>query len=316
MKKAPVIILLACVSLLCSCSKNPFSNGEVHEYERMADKPFQIVEIHDNLDVSLKHCDATYPAGTILIKIGENLYDNIETEIEERLVNNDGDTLRLNALVIRNHNTNNFLRPYDFTRELTIYYDSLLKISLNSNADLVQTDTLRGYLMNTHFSNSTSEWDSLAANLLLEVEGGAGNFNVLANCYKMMAKYIHGTSTLSIKGESSIASVYADYDCHGVIDCIGLNTHIFYVTTHGTNAIKTKTYHLLDINHSNIGVVHYLRYRHETEQYSWNDSLHQFDTIHKRILCPEIIRFNGGYINIWNYDNDTNSIPGLIQDRP
>ena len=318
MKKAPVIILLACISLLCSCSKNPFSNGEVpaEPYRRNIQQPFQIVEICDNLNVSLKHSDAANPAGTILISIGENLIDRIGTEIEERTLSNNNDTLTLNALVISNDNTNNFLRPYDYIREVTIYYDSLLQITFNSNADWVQTDVLPGYLLSTHFSNTDTEWDSLAPNLILDVEGGSGNFNVMTDCYKVMAKYIHGTSTLNVSGTAALASVYADYDCHGVINCRDLDTHIFYVTTHGTNVINTKTYHLLDINHSNIGIVHYLRYSSEIEQHQWNDTTHQYDTIHKHILCPEIIRFNGQNINIWSYNNGANSITGLFQDLP
>lgn len=312
MKKAPVIILLACISIFCACGKNPFSNGEVHEYERKAGQPFQIVDIGGNLDVSLKHCDADHPAGTIVIKIGENLIDNIETEIEERFIENDQDSLLMNALVIRDNNAQSYLRPYDYIREMTVYYDSLLKITFNSNADMVQTDTLRGYLINTHFAQDTIEWDSLASNLILDVEGGSGNFNILTNCYKVMAKYIHGTSNISIKGKATLASTFADYDCHGVIDSKNLDTQIHYITTSSTNIIKTRCYNLLDIKNKNIGEVHYLRYWTTKEEHVWNDSLHQIDTLFQQVLCPKVIRYNGEYINIWTYDNE---IPGLVKER-
>ena len=316
MKKAPVIILLACISLLCACSKSPFSNGEVSDYYRVADQPFQIVEIGDDLDVSLKHCDHEHPAGTIIIRIGENLIDGIGTDVEERTVENDGDTLVLNALVISNNNTFNYLRPYDFTREMTVYYDSLLMVIFNSNANLVQTDTLRGYLFNTQFTQDTIEWDSLAPNLILEVDGGSGNFNVLTNCYRLSTKYIHGTSNLNIKGNATMASTFADYDCHGVINSKDLNTHISYITTYGTNTIKTKSYHMLDVKNHNIGEVHYLRYWVQKQEQVWNDTLHQIDTVITQVLCPEVIRYNGEYINIWHYNNDENGIPGLVQERP
>ena len=49
MKKAPVIILLACISLLASCGKNPFSNGEEKEYDRQLEGQFKVVDIGDNL---------------------------------------------------------------------------------------------------------------------------------------------------------------------------------------------------------------------------------------------------------------------------
>lgn len=311
MKKAPVITLLACISLLCTCSKNPFSNGEVYEYERMAGQPFQMVEIGGNLNVTLKHCDADHPAGTIVIKIGENLIDHIETEIEERLVENDDDTLTMNALVIRDNNTHTYLRPYDYTREMTVYYDSLLKITFNSNAELMQSDTLRGYLVSTHFVQDTIEWDSLASNLFLEVEGGSGNFNILSNCYKLTTKYIHGTSTLTIKGKATLAATYADYDCHGIINSKELDTHIHYIKTFSTNIIRAKAYHLLDVKNGNIGEVHYLRYWTLNEEHVWNDSLMQLDTIFEQVLCPKAIRYNSEYINIWSYNNE---IPGLVKD--
>lgn len=311
MKKAPVIILLVCINMLCACGKSPFSNGEVHEYKRTNDQLFQIVEINGNLDVALKHCDADHPAGTIVIKIGENLIDNIVTEVEGRTLENEADTLSMNALVIRDDNTHSYLRPYDYTREMTIYYDSLLKITFNSNADLVQTDTLRGYLFNTHFSHDTIEWDSLASNLILEVEGGSGNFDILANCYKLTTKYIHGTSNLKIEGKAILAFTFADYDCHGIIDNKNLNTHINYITTNGTNVIKARSYHLLDVKNKNIGEVHYLRYWTTEEQHVWNDTLHQIDTLVEQVLCPKAIRYNSEYINIWNYNNE---IPGLVKE--
>lgn len=312
MKKAPVIFLLACISVLCSCSKNPFSNGEVYQYERKAGQPFQIVEINDNLNVSLKHSDPNHPAGTIIIKIGENLIDNIGTEIEERLIENNEDTLTLNALVITNNNAFSYLRPYDYTREMTVYYDSLLKITFNSNAELMQTDTLHGYLLSTHFVQDTIEWDSLASNLLLEVEGGSGNFNVSVNCYKLTTKCIHGTSDININGKTTLAYTFADYDSHGVINSKKLDSHIHYINTNGTNVINAKTYHLLDVKNGNIGEVHYLQYWTTEEEHVWNDTLLQIDTIIKQVLCPKVIRYNSEYIDIWTYNND---IPGLVKER-
>lgn len=311
MKKAPVIVFLACISLLCSCGKIPFSNGEVFDYVRRIDQPFQIVEINDNIDVTLKCSDADHPAGTIAIRIGENLIDRVSTEIEEQTVDINDTVLTMNALVIRDNNGLSYLRPYDYTREMTVYYDSLLKITLNSNSDHIQTDTIRGYSVMTHFTSDTLEWDRDTTNLILQVDGGSGNFNILINCYKLVTKYIHGTSNLNLKGKATLASTYADYDCHGIINSRELNTHIYYITTNGTNVITTKTYHLLDVKNNNIGEVHYLKYITKKETQIWNDTLHQTETVIKNVLSPEVIRYNGEYINIWTYDNE---IPGLVKE--
>lgn len=309
MKKAPVIILLACISLLLgSCNK--FSIGDIIEETRPPVEPFQVVEIRDDINVSLRHSNADTLAGTVRIRTGANLIDDILAQTEEHLEIDGKDTLRYTKLVISNDNSVSYLRPYNHTPQMTVWYDTLYKIIFHSNG-LIRTDTLRGYSFPTHFSSDSLEWDSLAPNLLLEVEGGSGNFNVLTNCYKLIAKYIHGTSTLNIKGKATLASTYADYDCHGVINSKDLNTHIYYITTYSTNIIKTRAYHLLDIKNGNVGEVHYLKYFTQKELHLWNDTLHQTDTVIQTIISPEIIRYNGEYINIWTYNNE---IPGLVKE--
>ena len=310
MKKAPVIILLACVSLLlCSCNK--FSIGEITDEQRSISEAFQIVEIRDDINVSLRHSNSDTAAGSIFIRTGENLIDAINAQTEAFLEVNGGDTADFTKLVITNDNSINYLRPYNHTPKMTVYYDTIYKIIFYSNALNIHTDTLRGYNFPTHFANDTIEWDSLAPNLILEVEGGSGNFNVLTNCYKMIAKYIHGTSTLNIKGHATLASTYADYDCHGIINSKELNTHVHYVTTYGTNIIKTRAYYLLDVKNGNIGEVHYLRHDIKKQVCVWNEISHQFDTINKTIRNPEIIRYNDQYIDTWSYHNTE---PGLVME--
>lgn len=310
MKKVLAAALLACISVFCSCNK--FTAGNEKTITLTADGDFQVIEFLDDVKVKLLHCDESHPAGEIQIKAGENLIENITAEILKS-----NDTVEeniLNKLVISNKNSLNFLHSYNYSIDMTVYYDSLYHLIFNSNARNISTDTLRGYNYQTHFTQDTIEWDSLAPNLLIEIEGGSGKFNILANCYKLTTKCIHGTSDITIKGKASIASTFADYDCHGIIDSKQLSSNIHYVNTHGTNTIYTKAYHLLDAVNGNIGEVHYLRYWTTKVKYSWNDSLHQTDTIIMRILCPKLIRYNGDYINIWTYNNDDNSIPGLVQD--
>lgn len=311
MKKAPVTILLACISvLLCSCYKTDI--GPITDDMRHAG-PFQVVKICDDIDVRLLHCDASHPAGTIVLRTGANLIDGITTETEEYTVVTENDTMKFNRLVITNDNAYNNFRPHNHAPEMTVYYDSLYKLEFYSNAHDISTDTLHGYNFPTHFAQDTIGWDSLAPNLLIEVLGGSGNFNVLANCYKLTTKCIHGTSNITVKGKATLASTYADYDSHGVILSDELDSHIHYINTYGTNVIKARSYHMLDIRNGNIGSVHYKKYYSTKETYEWNDSLHQLDTVLKRILCPEVVRYNGEYINIWTYNNE-DGYPGLVLD--
>ena len=310
MKKAHVLIFLACVSAwLCSCNK--LNIGDIVEETRRIDESFQVVEICDDIDVSLRHCTADTAAGTLLVSTGENLIEGINATTTTHSEVTGSDSLVFTKLVITNENTYNNLRPHSHAPQMTIYYDSLLKIIFYSNAQNVRTDTLRGYNFPTQFSHDTNTWDSLAPNLMIEVKGGSGNFNVLANCYKLMVKSTHGTSNLFIKGKTSLASTYADYDCHGIIDCKGLYSHIHYITTYGTNMVKAQSYYLLDVKNRHIGEVHYLWYRTTEEEHVWNDTLHQYDTVIKPVFCPRNIRYNGEYVSFWNYNND---IPGLVKD--
>lgn len=260
MKKAPVIILLACISILGSCGKSPFSNGREQSYDRSLEASFKIVDIGDNLNVTLLHCDDSHPCGSIHIVTGENLIDGIRTEIE-------GDTL-----VIRNDNTLDFLRPYDYSREVTVYYDSIYQITLNSNADLVQTDTLYGYHSLTHFTHSDNDtigFDSLVPNLLIEIQGGSGNFNILTNCFKVNVKYFHGTSSLSIKGIATEASFFGDYDCHGLIDGADLESFNIRINYFGTNTVIGKAFNRFTAINNNNGRIHYVRYNKTKPKPIW-----------------------------------------------
>lgn len=292
MKKAPVIILLACVSILCSCGKNPFSNGAAAEFDRLLDKPFRIVEIGDNIDVTLTHCDASHPAGSIHIKTGENLIDGFVTEVED------------STLVIRNDNGHAFLRPYDYPREMTVYYDSLFQVTLNSNANLVKTDTLRGYYDWTHFThneNDTIGYDSLVSNLHVEIQGGSGNFDILAKCFKITTKYFHGTSSITLRGEVVEASIYGDYDCHGIIDAKELYTHNNRINYYGTNTVIGKAFNKATVINNNIGRVYYVRF--DTIMRVWSPTAGAI--IDSTFKCPVIKDFHGSNVaNIMRYEGN------------
>lgn len=288
MKKELVIILLACISLLASCSKNPFSNGEEKEYDRLLDKPFTTVDIGDNFNVTLLHSDASHPGGSIHIKTGENLIDGIRTDIE-------GDTL-----IIRNENNYDFLRPYDYTREITVYYDSLLRIRLNSNAECIQTDTLYGYMHSTHFSlNDSTGFDSLVPNLMVEVLGGSGDFNILTNCFKISLRYLEGTSSIHLKGKAIQSSMSADYDSHGIIDCADLETHYLWLIHDGTNVVTARAIYLFSATNDNIGHVHYIRYYKTMKKIIWghyeNHHWVHNDTIDTVYYCPISVYKKGVY---------------------
>lgn len=319
MKKALVAVLLACISVFCSCNK--FNVGNVTTAVLTADGDFQVIEFCDDVNVKLLHCDATHAAGTIQIKAGENLIDHIGTVIQDSceyflspmdtLGYFEGDTVWLNKLVISNDNTLSFLHSYDYTIEMTVYYDSLYHLIFNSNARYIRTDTLKGYYYPTQLTQGDSSWTEFLPNLLTEVEGGSGKFNVLTNCYRATTKVFHGTSDISLGGIVSIASTFADYDCHGTIDGSNLYSHIHYVTSHGTNKVIAKAYSELSARNDNTGEIHYVKFMKKTYDFIPADENHPYG-YHDSVphYCPENLYFNGQKYNSWNYDN---SIPGLVK---
>lgn len=264
MKRKLDILLLACISLLCFSCKE-FSNGTVTEKQYTMGTPFQVIELCDNVNVTLKHSDAINPAGKVIIRTGENLIDRITTEIEEQQIevdtDNGTDTLLFNKLVIRNENTLDFLRPYDYTLDMTVYYDTLLKIFFNSNGSIT-TDTLRGYNYLTDFSTEDdSTVYSLEPNLLLEIIGGSGEFTILTNCYRLITKYAQGTSNITIRGLVERAETFGDYECHGIINDINLEANLYHrVIYYGTNTVYTKAFKQIIARNDNIGRIFYARY--------------------------------------------------------
>ena len=305
MKRKLDILLLACISLLCfSCKK--FSNGDVTERQYIVDSPFQVIELCDNVNVKLKHSDAANPTGKVIVKTGENLIDLITTKIEEQAIEVDTDygtdTLFFNKLVIRNENTLDFLRPYDYTLDMTVYYDTLLKIFFNSNG-IITTDTLRGYEYLTDFSTDNDSvpgtFYSLAPNLLLEIEGGSGEFTVLTNCYRLITKYAQGTSNINVKGLVERAETFGDYESHGIINGIDLEANLYHrVIYYGTNTVYAKAFRRIIAKNDNIGRIFYARYAkpgkviqwgHDDPEAGWIPT----DTIDTVFFCPLNVNSSG-----------------------
>lgn len=316
MKRALNVILLVCaIAVLDSCSK--FSNGDVIEKTRQLDESFQMIELHDNVNVTLKHCDASNPTGFIQLKTGENLWDGISTEVEADTfclqVNGNNIKMPVNKLVIRNNNTLDFLRPYDYVLEMALYYDSIISIAFNSNG-CISTDTLRGYNFPTHFTKpighgGTLEFDSLVANLHIEATGGSGDLNVKTNCHRLTTVYEHGTSNIILSGKAKCTEIYGDYDCHGIIDGTALEAINYYGTFNGTNAVIAKAFERIQATNNNIGHFYYVPYRKEGKHIVWghyNEDHHWIpnDTIDTIYSCPRHLVGLGDHIeNILPYPN-------------
>ena len=277
MKTILNVVLLAFVSVvISSCSK--FSNGVVRQKEVFLDRKFQIVEMCDNVNVDLKHCDKKNPAGTIIIRASENLLENISTEIVGTAL----DTTSYNKLIIKNNSSFDYLRPDNYTLEMTVYYDSLLMLIFNSNGT-INTDFLRGYK-----TPVTSEGEvKYLSNLRIEVNGGSGDFTVLTNCELARAYYLFGTSNLILKGTAAASIIYGDYNCNGIIDARALVSNWTTINYLGTNTVWTNTVDYLKIINNSIGRVFYHEFTATDAQGNTSN-------------CPKRPEFSGA--NIYPYN--------------
>lgn len=275
MQRAPLLFLAFVSLLLTSCGKEIFfSNGELTDENRQLEGSFKVIEMYDNVNVNLTHRTPTQASGHTFIHLctGENLLPNISTEIH-------GDTL-----TIRNENILNWIRPYDITLDMTVYYDSIQEIIFLSNGNL-KTDTLRGYLM--------PDIDTLS-HLYLNIEGGSGDIQLLTHCRRLHTMYNFGTSTLTLKGDARIAYTSTSYNCHGPIDATALETNIHYVYSYGTNNIKVKAYHEVNASNQNNGFVYYLQYTGQR----WNNTTQSYEPI----SCPELVNLSGDNIYPFTLD--------------
>lgn len=290
MKRELVVILLACISMLCfSCKK--FSNGDLDTDVRHIGS-FQVIEMNDNVDVVLKHCDAEHEAGEVIIETGKNLLDDIITDTDSVLIKtNDENKKKLNKLVIGNRNTLNFLRPYDYKLKATVYYDSLYMLYFNTNGTIV-TDTLHGYLWPRKTQTDSGVLQHEIAALWLEVQSGSGDIYIKTNCAYLTTKYTQGTACITIGGKvSNYANTYSNYDCHGIIDEIELESRNHSINYYGTNKVYVKVVDRLSAVNNNLGYIYYKRFK-KTESIYDEELGYHIDSV---FTCPQHMYFDGAY---------------------
>ena len=220
MKRNVIAVLFFLVSLLgASCSKlDPlFNNGEPVTERRDMALRFNAISMYNNVNVTLvqsnhPHLELTCP---------KNLIDKVTTEIQ-------GDTL-----FIKNENEYNWLRSYDYSIDLTVYYDSLREITFASVGDLCCTDPIRGYgieTLETIGDIPTTVW---IRNFNLNIIEGCGDINLALNCDVMKNNFINGTSNVTLTGTAEYMEIIMR--SYGVVHAENLNSNFVRVQSHSTN---------------------------------------------------------------------------------
>ena len=233
MKRNTVAILFFLVSLMvASCSKvdTLFSNGEPITEQRALDHRFVAISMYNNVNVKLVHDSHPH----LELTCPKNLIEKVTTEI-------DGDTL-----YIKNENDYNWLRSYDYSIDMTVYYDSLRLINFASVGDLHCSDSIKGMLeksidtiglsIDTTETSIDTIWDietSWIHNFNLNINEGCGDIDLTFDCNVVKSNFGNGTSFVTLKGLAEYTEIIMR--SYGVIHAENLNSNFVRVQSHSTN---------------------------------------------------------------------------------
>lgn len=216
MKRSSIVLLFSLVSLMMvSCSKSDiiFSNGKPVTQERQFDMRFDAIHIYNNVNVEL--IQSTHPH--VEITCPENLIDRITTTLED------------STLIIRNENTFNWLRSFDYECNMKIYYDSLYKLEYASIGSLNTHDTLKGYAE----INADSTGNVATRTFYLRITEGCGDIDLTFDCDVLKNTFSNGTSHVTLRGNAG----YSEHilGSYGLLHAETLNSNFVRVQSNTTN---------------------------------------------------------------------------------
>ena len=233
MKRNTVAILFFLVSLMvASCSKvdTLFSNGDPITEQRELGHRFVAISMYNNVNVKLVHDSHLH----MELTCPKNLIEKITTEF-------DGDTL-----YIKNENDYNWLRSYDYSIDLTVYYDSLRLINFASVGDLRCSDSIKGMFeksidtigmsIDTTETSIDTIWDietSWIQSFNLNINEGCGDIDLTLDCDVVKSNFGNGTSFVTLKGLAEYTEIIMR--SYGVIHAENLNSNFVRVQSHSTN---------------------------------------------------------------------------------
>ena len=244
MRRNLTAVLFFLVSLLMlSCTKMDqlFNNGDPVTEQRSIGQYFDAISIYNNVNVHLVR--DSHPR--MELTCPENLIENITTEVN-------GSTL-----VIKNENTHNWIRSYDYSIDLTIYYDSLSRIQYASIGTLTCADSIYGKT-SKQLDSITQANDTIYSHptsFILSIIEGSGDIDLTFKCNVVKSIFSNGTSKVTLRGEAGYAEHYIR--SYGTIRAETLNTNIVKVDSKSTNDIYVWARHQLIAHLSSIGNLYY-----------------------------------------------------------
>ncbi len=245
MQRNVIAVLCFLVSLMAtSCQKMDalFSNGEpVTEY-RSVDQDFTVVSMFNNVNVKLVHDSHPH----MELTCPKNLIGRVTTEVK-------GDTL-----VVRNENDFNWIRSFDYSIDLTVYYDSLRSVNYYSIGELRSLDSLKGMRAQSIDTIENNIDTVRTHNFILRIWEGSGDIDLTMNCSVLKTVFNNGTSKVTLHGYAGYTEYYLR--SYGVVHAEAMRSNIVKVMSHSTNDTYVWAQSTLHAHLYNIGNVYYKGY--------------------------------------------------------
>ncbi len=233
MKRNAIAVLFSLVSLMTtSCSKMDklFNNGEPVTVQRELDQTFTLISMYNNVNVNLVQSNRP----RLELTCPENLIEKVITEVN-------GDTL-----TIRNENDLNWLRSYDYSIDLTVYFDSLRQIDFASIGTLKSLDSIKGMIeksidtigvsIDTTETGIDTVWNvetSIIRIFDLNINEGSGDIDLSIDCNVVKNNFRNGTSQVTLKGKASYSEIIMR--SYGVVHAENLHSNFVRVQSQSTN---------------------------------------------------------------------------------
>ena len=226
-RKLLIILTLCFLAAFSACKKAPLTVGPtVTQTRELPD--FTEVYVNDYINISLVRSDTCY----IEITTGKNIIDNITADVDNGI------------LTICNTTTLNWIRPYNYTLDVTLYFKDITNFVFASSGTLVTKNNYTGHVSSPDFYR-------------FEIHGGSGDVDLNVNdCYDFRVVYHYGSSKLSIHGENNYFFVIYKRS-YGIIDAQNYDAERVHVTTESPSDCFISASSEIKATINNLGNIYY-----------------------------------------------------------
>ncbi len=216
-----VVLYILASLLITSCSKvdSLFNNGEPITVQREVNQVFHSISMYNNVNVKLVHDNHPH----LELTCPENLIEKVTTKIEDGI------------LTVKNENDHNWLRSYDYSIDLTIYYDSISTINYASVGDLYSSDndTIRGYGKREIDTTETGIHSQWIRGFYININEGCGKIDLAVKCNVIKTDFNNGTSEVTLRGLADYTEILMR--SYGVVHAENLYSDFVRVMSESTN---------------------------------------------------------------------------------